>query len=172
MKQKKWIAGLGLGVAIVAGSLLLATVSPIGLAGAQDESDTDQEDAESGEPAQDRKGRHDVLGEVLDELVADGTIDRADADAVEEAVQARRDEIRAAHPGRPGRNLDPEQRLDEAQDRLDEAIADGSISEPRADRIQDRIDQVRERVANGEPVFPGRGRGWGRHGPPGDDDRE
>ena len=34
------------------------------------------------------------------------------------------------------------------------------------------IDRARERVANGEPVFPGRGRGWGRHGPPGDDDRE
>ena len=49
MTKKKWIAGLGLGAAIAGGSLLLATVSPIGLAGAQDETDTTEEEASSDE---------------------------------------------------------------------------------------------------------------------------
>ena len=169
MNEKKWIAGIGLAVAITGGSLVVATVSPIGLAGAQDESDTSQE--EPAEEGREAPRHHDVLGEVLDELVADGTIDQADADAVEEAMEARRDEFRANHPGpdRPGH--DPTQRLDDAQTRLDDAIADGSISDDRATRIQERIDRARERIASGawEHVGPGHGPRWGHGGPPGDD---
>ncbi len=139
MNEKKWIAGIGLAVAIAGGSWVVATVSPIGLAGAQDESDTSQE--ESAE--EDRESRpRPVLGEVLDELVADGTIDQADADAVEEAMEARWDEFRANHPGPNGAGHDPTERLDDAQTRLDDAIADGSISDERATRIQERIDRA------------------------------
>ena len=170
-RKSKWIAGLGLGVAVVGGSLLLATLSPVGLAGAQDESDTGQEESSGGEAAS-PPARGGILGEVLDELVADGTIDQADADAVAEAMQARRDEIRADHQGRHRGGPDPEQRLDRAQSRLDDAIADGSISDDRAARVQERIDGARERVAAGELAPPGRGWGWGRHGPPGDDGEE
>ncbi len=169
MNEKKWIAGIGLAVAIAGGSLVVATISPIGLAGAQDESDTSQE--ESAEEELESRPRHDVLGEVLDELVADGTIDQADADAVEEAMEARRDEFRANHPGRNRAGHDPTERLDDAQTRLDDAIADGSISDERATRIQERIDRARVRVESGEwdHVGPGHGPRWGHGGSPGDD---
>jgi polyhydroxyalkanoate synthesis regulator phasin len=208
MKRKMWIAGVGFGVAVAGGSLLVATVSPIGLAGAQDEADTSEE-AVAEADAPDRRSGHDVLGEVLDELVAKGTIDQSDADAVEEAMEDRRAEFRASRPDRDGRGhgrrghrpyggeelleaLDmnreelrdaladgqtiedlaeaagvdlaeiANQRLDQAQARLDEAIADGSITDERAARAQEHIDEAREAAANGEFAFPGRGRGHAR----------
>ena len=58
------------------------------------------------------------------------------------------------------------ERLDDAQARLDGAIADGSISEERAQRAQERIDEGREAIENGD--LPGRGPGHGhRRGPGG-----
>jgi len=217
MKRTNWIAGIGFGVAIAGGSLLVATVSPIGLAGAQDEADTSEEAVAEDAP---EKRRHDVLGEVLDELVAEGTIDQSDADAVEEAMDDRRAEFGASRPDRDGRGhgqrghrshggdelleaLDmtgeelrdaladgqtieelaeaagvdlaelANQRLDQAQARLDEAIADGSITDERAARAQEHIDEAREAAADGELAFPGRGGGPGRgQADPGGDDAD
>lgn len=225
MKKKTWITGLGLGAAIVGGSLLLATVSPIGLAGAQDEADTSDDDVASEEGAVGKPGRHGVLDEVLDDLVAEGTIDQADAEAVAEAMDERIQEFRADHPGRRGRGHGPRlgpggpgigrgdelpdalgmthqelrnaladgqtleeiaeaagidlaevanERLDDGQDRLDEALADGSIDEERAEAAQKRIDEAREAIENGDlPAHgPGHGHRSGRGGPADDADDE
>ena len=219
MSKKTWIAGVGLVAAIAVGSLLLASVSPIGLAGAQDETDSSEDVAGSGNEAAGKRGGHDLLANALDQLVADGTIDQADADAVAEAVAERREEFRADHPGRRGRDRGPRlgggpggdellealgmtreelhdaladgqtleeiaeaagadltelatDRLDAARARIDEALADGSISEARAERAQERIDRSREAIENGELPLrgPGHGHRWGPGGPADDAD--
>ncbi len=211
--KKNWITGIGLGAAITGGSLLLATVSPIGLAGAQNDDDTTESDTAS-EERPDRRGG---LADILDELVADGTLEQDQADAVLEAVEARREEFRADHPGSgpghdrgfrgPGSGFGGRDALLEAlgmtgeelrdalaegqtiegiaeaagvdltalaldgldaqQERLDEAVADGSISDERAARIQEHLDRAREAIESGERIFPGSPRHGGPPGHPG-----
>lgn len=77
---------------LVAGAFAASTaVNGQALAQTIEDSTVEAPDAER--PAFPRHGE--ILAEVLDELVADGTIEQGDADAVEAAYEARREEVRA-----------------------------------------------------------------------------
>jgi hypothetical protein len=77
---------------LVAGALAASTVvDGPALAETTDDSAVEAPDAERG--AFPRHGE--ILAEVLDDLVADGTLEQGDADAVEDAWDARREEVRA-----------------------------------------------------------------------------
>lgn len=77
---------------LVAGAFTASTlVNGQALAQSTEDSTIEAPDAER--PASPRHGE--ILSEVLDGLVADGTIEQADADAVETAYEARREEVHA-----------------------------------------------------------------------------
>ena len=93
--MRKLIIGSALTAAVVGGSFAVAAVNPLGLAGAQP---ADEQEAPA--PAGARQGPPRILDESLDELVAEGTLDQADADAVRAKVRARIDERGGRGEGR------------------------------------------------------------------------
>jgi hypothetical protein len=77
---------------LMAGAFAASTVVD-GPVLAQTTEDSAVEAPDAGRPAFPRHGE--ILAEVLDDLVADGTLEQGDADAVEAAYEARREEVRA-----------------------------------------------------------------------------
>jgi hypothetical protein len=88
-RGRRVLAGVALAGVAGVGVLGVASVSPLGTAGAQD-APAGADQATSHE----RPGRGEVLGEVLDGLVADGTIDQGQADKISEAFTAKAQELR------------------------------------------------------------------------------
>ena len=85
---RRTLAGITLvGVA----ALGVAAISPVGIAGAQDSTD---HPVAARATSEERPRRGEIVGEVLDGLVADGTIDQAQADAITEAFRVKTDELR------------------------------------------------------------------------------
>ena len=85
---RRTLAGITLaGVA----ALGVAAISPVGIAGAQDSTD---HPVAARATSEERPRRGEIVGEVLDGLVADGTIDQAQADAIAEAFRVKTDELR------------------------------------------------------------------------------
>ncbi|MGH8872262.1 MAG: hypothetical protein ACRDWS_09825 [Acidimicrobiia bacterium] len=64
---------------------------------------------------------HSLVQEVLDELVADGTLTQAQADAVDEALVAKRDELRAEREA--------------LRQQLEEFWSDGQITEEEIEQL-------------------------------------
>jgi hypothetical protein len=93
MDVKKTVATLVLGATLAGGGLTAAAIGLPGLAGAQGDSTstTAAPDAEAGQP---HGGRGRILQGVLSDLVADGTITQAQADAVSEAIAVKAGEVR------------------------------------------------------------------------------
>src|SRR5690348_16488445 len=85
---RRVVAGIALAGAVGVGALGVATISPLGAAGAQEDPSTTEQPADEA-TSNPRPGKGEVLDEVLDGLVADGTIDQAQADAVAEAFRAK-----------------------------------------------------------------------------------
>lgn len=88
-RGRRVLAGVTLAGVAGVGVLGVASINPLGVAGAQD-APTPSGQATSNE----RPGRGEVLGEVLDGLVADGTIDQGQADKITEAFKAKAQELR------------------------------------------------------------------------------
>ncbi|MHB1138918.1 MAG: hypothetical protein ACYC2O_08165 [Microthrixaceae bacterium] len=98
---RRVVAGIAMAGAIGVGALGVASISPLGVAGAQDDPSTTEQP--SGEAtSRPRLGKGEILEEVLDGLVAEGTIDQAQADAVAEAVGARAAELHEQFGGGGG----------------------------------------------------------------------
>ena len=90
---RRVVAGIAMAGAVGVGALGVATISPLGVAGAQEDPSTTEQPADSS-TSNLRPGRAEVLDEVLSGLVADGTLDQAQADAVAEAFAAKGEELR------------------------------------------------------------------------------
>jgi len=90
---RRVVAGIALAGAVGVGALGVATISPLGAAGAQEDPSTTEQPAASA-TSNPRPGRGEVLDEVLAGLVADGTLDQTQADAVAEAFAAKGEELR------------------------------------------------------------------------------
>ena len=88
MFTKKLIASTVAAATLATGGLTVAALNPLASAGAQEQATPDTQ------PDHRTHGRR-ILGTVLDELVADGTLTQAQADAVKtgvkDEVQARRE---------------------------------------------------------------------------------
>ena len=102
--RKALVAGAA-GITIAGGSLAVATMAPGGIAGAQDETpaETEQAPDESDSPGELRRGDH--LGDVLGSLVDDDTITQDQADTIAERFAEARAEFDGRRPGvhaRPG----------------------------------------------------------------------
>ena len=136
MGKKVWAAIVAGGLLIGAG-FLTSIISAPGTATAQEDSDTDTDDERG--PIPRMLG---FLGEVLDDLVGDGTITQDQADAIVEASEAKVAEVREQHEA--NRTLLEEALADDVitedevsdlpedhpifSDRLDEAWADGELT--------------------------------------------
>jgi hypothetical protein len=92
MFTRKLIASTVAAATLATGGLAVAALNPLSTAGAEEQPAPDQEQQQAGRH---RGGRH-VLKDVLDGLVADGTLTQAQADAVTGGVK---DEVkdRRAH---------------------------------------------------------------------------
>ena len=75
---------------LVGGGATFALVSAPSPATAQEDTDTEEAPPATDDPARVRPERGAILGGVLDELVADGVITQAQADAITEAMGERR----------------------------------------------------------------------------------
>lgn len=84
---KKVLAAFAAGAILVGAGLVSSVVSAPGTADAQ-------EDTDSGEPSGPIPRIIGFLGDVLDELVGDGTIDESQADAIVDAVESKAAEVR------------------------------------------------------------------------------
>lgn len=198
MKTKILATG-AIAASVVAGSVGLSVISPLGLAGAQDDDPPAVEAPLAPEELGDRPGpRAHLLEEALDNLVADGTITQDEADAVVAEVQAlaeaRREERQAerqehladlaeilgmtpdevAEALRGGQTIaelagdSVDEVIDalvaEATERIEAAVAEGRLTQERADEMLANLEEhITDRV-NGElPLRPGHGghRGFG-----------
>lgn len=96
--SRKIMAAVAAGAILVGGGFVFSAVSSPGIAGAQEET-----------PGEDSVAPRALgfLERVLDELVAEGTIDQADADAVLAAVEEEIEEFKEEHPewAHPRRHL-------------------------------------------------------------------
>lgn len=186
----KRMAAVGLAAAIGIGGLTVAAVDPLGIAGAQDQT-------EAPAAAGDRVG---PLQRALDGLVADGTLTQEQADAVLAATkgeaeqgradrrdrrEARRAEVLAVAAEAIGSTPDEvkaglqdgtsiaaqaeaagveRQAVDDAltaaiSERIDQAVADGTITEERAATAREHVDQVVDRILDADGQGGGGGHG-------------
>ena len=88
--MKKLIATTAAAGVLVAGAFVASTVTTNPADAQVPDSITEQQDTTD---QQDRPDRGAIFDEVLEGLVADGTIDSGQADAIKEAFEAKRDEI-------------------------------------------------------------------------------
>jgi len=180
------------GLSLAGGSLAVAAVSPLGIAGAQ-EDDAEQTD--------DRRASG--LAEILAELVAEGTLTQEQSDAVTDRAEERMDERRAEFEARraereaereafaeelaaaagvtidelqaarengdsladiAGDNVDAviDLLVQQQTDRINEAVENGRIDAERADEILAEVEDRVTDMVNGEG-FGGRGFGPGGH---------
>lgn len=94
--MRKLIAGGMLAASIVGGSVAVATISPLGLAGAQSDPSSPPTSEQQGVPPDgERRRPGQVLDEALGELVAEGTITQQQADAVRDRLEAKVEAHRA-----------------------------------------------------------------------------
>lgn len=188
--KKAAVAGIA-GLSLAGGSLAVAAVSPLGIAGAQ-EDDTEETDR-----------RASGLADILAELVADGTLTQEQSDAVTERVEERMDERRAEFDERraerdaereafaaelaaaagvtveelqaarengesladvAGDDVDAviDLLVQQQTDRINEAVENGRIDAERADEILAEVEDRVTDMVNGEG-FGGRGFGPGGH---------
>lgn len=98
-KSKKLVAGLALAGTAGVGGLAVSALNPLGSAGAASNPSTtvvaDQQADQRG--PRDGHGPQQVLKDVLDSLVKDGTLTQAQADKVTSSVEAKVKEERAEH---------------------------------------------------------------------------
>jgi hypothetical protein len=98
--MKKLIATTAAAGVLVAGAFVASTVTTNPADAQVPDSVTEQQDAT---PKQERPDRGAIFDDVLEGLVADGTIDSDQADAIKEAFEAKRDEIVEEFGPRPER---------------------------------------------------------------------
>jgi hypothetical protein len=101
--MKKLIATTAAAGVLVAGAFVASTVTTNPAEAQVPDSITEQHDTTD---QQDRPDRGAIFDEVLEGLVADGTIDSGQADAIKEAFEAKRDEIIEEFGARPERGRD------------------------------------------------------------------
>ncbi|MCL1587784.1 MAG: hypothetical protein M3092_05160 [Actinomycetia bacterium] len=97
--MKKLIATTAAAGVLVAGAFVASTVTTNPADAQVPDSITEQQDTTQ----QERPDRGAIFDEVLEGLVADGTIDSGQADAIKEAFEAKRDEIAEEFGPRPER---------------------------------------------------------------------
>jgi hypothetical protein len=114
--RTKIVAAFLAGGLLIGAGLATAAISTPGTAQAQDETD----DSEARDPVSRIIG---VLGQVLDDLVGDGTITQDQADAIVEATEEKIDELEAEHRAR--------------HERLSEFLDDGVITAEEASELPD-----------------------------------
>jgi polyhydroxyalkanoate synthesis regulator phasin len=192
----KKFAAAGLAAAVALGSLGVAALNPLGVAGAQDP-------AAEAPAAGERQG---PLKRALDQLVADGTVTQEQADAVVAATKAEAEAGRAERKERRQGNRQellatvaeamgstPEevkaglkdgtslaaqadaagvdrQVVDDAltallTGRIDDAVAEGRLSEERAAKAREHVDQAVDRIIDADGQGRGDGPGRGRFRP-------
>lgn len=101
--MNKYVATAGVTVALLGGSLAVAAVNPLSLAGAQDTTtSTAPADTAPGSGA----ARVRPLDAALSELVADGTLTQEQADAVTARTEEKRDALGGDHGGPGGERGD------------------------------------------------------------------
>lgn len=159
--MRKTIATLTAGAVILGGAAIAA---------AQDDAADDQ-----APPAVEwAHPRGDALEDVLDELVGNGTITQAQSDAISEALDARRDEMRAL---REERRAEMEALRDRMQSFLEDGVltADELAQFPEGHPLVDPDGPAAEYLGDGqltedelaelrESFGPRRGHGFGHHG--------
>ena len=102
-RSKKMVAGLALAGTAGVGGLAVAALNPLGAAGAASNPSTTTVAPDQGAPQDAPRGPRDghgpqqVLKDVLDSLVKDGTLTQDQADKVTSAVEAKVKEQRAEH---------------------------------------------------------------------------
>ena len=100
-KSKKLVAGLAIAGTAGVGGLAVAALNPLGAAGAASNPSTTVVADQQAGPRADRRGSQDghgpqqVLKDVLDSLVKDGTLTQAQADKVTSSVETKVKEERA-----------------------------------------------------------------------------
>lgn len=100
-KSKKMVAGLALAGTAGVGGLAVAALNPLGAAGAASNPSTTVVAGQQSGPQADQRGPQDghgpqqVLKDVLDSLVKDGTITQAQADKITSSVEAKEKEEHA-----------------------------------------------------------------------------
>ena len=191
--MKKLIATGVAAASIVGGSFAVAAVSPLGVAGAQDDAPAEQSD--------DAHGPRGHIDAVLDSLVEDATITGEQRDAIVARFQEHRAEHRAEREERRAEHLSVvadalgittdelaaqlsegasiadiagddvdaviAALVAEATARIDEAVASGELPQERADQLLEQLEErITDRV-NGERPGPGEGHGRGRGRGPG-----
>ena len=109
--MKKVLAAAAASSLLVAGGFVASAVSPAGEAAAQVAEDQEAEDV--------RLGPGSVLGSVLDELIADGTITADQAETIRAKLQERHESL---HEGFRDRMRERAERFG-----IDEMLADGVI---------------------------------------------
>jgi len=102
-RSKKMVAGLALAGTAGVGGLAVAALNPLGAAGAASNPSTTTVVGDQAAPQDGQRGPRDghgpqqVLKDVLDALVKDGTLTQAQADKVTSSVEAKVKEQRAEH---------------------------------------------------------------------------
>ncbi len=195
---RRVVAGIALVGATAVGGLTIAAIDPIGALGAQ-EATTTTAPAADGASARARVAT--AVDEVLDGLVADGTLTQEQADAVADALRARAQQARDDHGGNHERirrfvragidesaaalgmtpaELRAELRDDRtvadvaeergvpladvvdalmaaATERIDAAVADGSLTEAQATKLTDALpDRLERLLTTPRSARPGR----------------
>lgn len=120
---KKVLAAFAAGAILVGAGFVTTIVSSPGTAAAQEDTDSEKEG-----PFPRILG---FLGDVLDELVGDGTIDQSQADAIVEAVDSKAAEIREMH--------------EELHAQIREFLEDDVITEEEASQLPDDHPLLSER---------------------------
>lgn len=114
--RTKILAAFVVGGLLVGAGSLTAVISAPDTARAQEDTD----DSDDGEPVPRILG---FLGDVLDDLVGDGTIDQDQADAIVQATEDKIDEVRQRHEA--------------LREQLSQALEDGVITESEASELPD-----------------------------------
>ena len=102
-RSKKMVAGLALAGTAGVGGLAVAALNPLGAAGAASNPSTTVVAGQPSGPHADQRGPQDghgpqqVLKDVLDSLVKDGTLTQAQADKITSSVEAKVKEQHAQH---------------------------------------------------------------------------